>query len=83
MYQDFQDYKDNNKLEKAAMVAPKDGTYTPDILDTKDKRVVLELCETPSTKLLKRIGVITDNVISVAGVVLSVSGVVTFLLQLS
>lgn len=77
VYVDFADFKENNKLAKAAMIAPKDGTYTPP-LSKKDEPVVLELSETPATTLLKRIGALTENVISVGGVVLSVTGVVTF-----
>ncbi|CAF1263281.1 unnamed protein product [Didymodactylos carnosus] len=77
VYANFQDYKENNKLPKAAILAPKNGTYTP--ANTSDGRVPLELDETPSTGLLKRIKDVTDTVVMVGGIVLSVTGVVTFL----
>jgi hypothetical protein len=76
VYANFQDYKENNKLPKAAILAAKDGTYTP--ANTSDGRVLLELDETPSTGLLTRIKDVTDTVVMVGGVVLAVTGVVTF-----
>ncbi|UJR11289.1 hypothetical protein I4U23_015470 [Adineta vaga] len=76
VYANFQDYKKNNNLPKAATLCPKNGTYTP--AETSDGRVPLELDETPSTGLLKRIKDVTDTVVMVGGIVLSVTGVVTF-----
>ena len=60
------------------MISPKDGTYTPSSSVASNGRVVLEVSETPSTTLSKRIGVIADNLVMVGGIVLSVAGVVTF-----
>ncbi|CAM4827068.1 unnamed protein product [Rotaria magnacalcarata] len=75
-YANFQDYKENNKLPKAATLAPKNGTYTP--AQTIDGRVPLELGETPATSLLKRAKDVVDTVVMVGGMVLAVTGVVTF-----
>ena len=75
-YSNFEDYKANNKLPKAAVIPPKDGTYTPETL--VDGKVPLEAGETPATTLLKRIGVITNTVVMVGGIALAVTGLVTF-----
>ena len=75
-YANFADYQTNNKLTKAAIIAPKDGNYTPRVL--VDGKVPLYAGETPATTLLKRIGVIADTVVMIAGMALAVTGVVTF-----
>jgi hypothetical protein len=57
------------------MMSPKDGSYTPE----NSEAVILELSETPSTSLLSRVKSLTDKVVTVSGIVLSVSGVATCL----
>lgn len=61
------------------MIAPKDGTYTPADSNRIDNCVVLEVGETPATSLGERIGKLVDNVAMVGGMILSVSGLVTYL----
>ncbi len=76
-YVNFEDLKANNQLPKGPMLYPRDGTYTPADSKATDP-VVLEVNETPSTGFLQRVKVIADTVVMVGGIVLSVSGVVTF-----
>ena len=38
-YRSFEDYKSSNTLAKAAMLYPKDGTYTPSNEISKDGKV--------------------------------------------
>jgi hypothetical protein len=80
MYQDFDDFKENNKLPKSAIIAPRNGTYTPSKKELdKDERIVLEVMESPSASILSRIVDITQTVVSVAGIAMSVTGVVSCL----
>lgn len=58
------------------MIAPEDGTYTPKQL-VKGK-VQLIAFESASTKPLQRIKAISDTLVSIGGMALSVAGVVTF-----
>ena len=76
-YVDFQDYKEKNTLNRAATLGPVNGTYIV-AEENNNGRVPLELGETPSCDLSQRIKTIGDTVVMVGGIVLSVTGVVTF-----
>lgn len=76
IYDDFEDYKKNNKLPKGPTIAPKDGTYTPQ--PNGHNKVELESGETPAASFLKRVKVVTDTAAMLGGMILSVAGVVTF-----
>ena len=65
---------ENNTLPRAAVISPKNGTYTP-----ADNKVVLELSETKASEFLQRVKTIADVCVTVGGVVLSVTGVATCL----
>lgn len=75
-YDNFDDYKNHNKLPKAVIVAPKDGTYTPEQL--VDDKVPLEACETPATSFFERSKKLVDTVMMIGGMALSVTGVVSY-----
>jgi hypothetical protein len=76
-YTSFDVYKNTNTLPKSAMLYPRNGKYTPDE-NNEDKRVILEVGESPDAKLDERVLAVAKSVVTVAGIVMSVSGVVTF-----
>ena len=78
-YQNFDDYKQNNNLPKGSMLAPQNGSYVPgDSNGDSNGKVQLVSGEIPAAAPLRRITAVTDTVTMVAGIALSVAGVVTF-----
>jgi hypothetical protein len=75
VYADFEDFLNTNQLAKAAMLYPQKGNY---FSQDADKPVTLVVDETRSTQLLPRVLKIVETVVTVAGVTLSVAGVVTY-----
>ena len=73
-YQNFDDYKQNNNLPKGPMLAPQNGSYVP---GDSNEKVQLVSGETPAAGALRRIRAVTDTIATVAGIALSVAGVVT------
>lgn len=75
-YSSFEDFKSRNQLPKGPMLFPRGGTYTS-LFNQVNGRVALDVAETPSTEFLPRLKAVTDTVVMIAGIGLSVSGVVT------
>lgn len=72
-YSNFEDFKLNNQLAKGPLLFPRNGTLSNLI----DGRVALDVAETPSTGFLPRLKAVSDTVVMIGGIVLSVTGVVT------
>uniref|UniRef100_A0AC35FYC6 DUF4781 domain-containing protein n=1 Tax=Panagrolaimus sp. PS1159 TaxID=55785 RepID=A0AC35FYC6_9BILA len=71
-YNNFDSYTNNNDLDRGGVIYPENGTYTPE----GDERVNLIASESPNSSLLCRAKAITDTVVMVGGIVLTVTGLV-------